>query len=175
MATSLNRPVDHRFRSGLISNKEWKRLSMKQPGKGAKTHGRMADFDSKTKDDGQARRKVSVATTGRAHIDGPDQGDSARGAFSRPTKGGYVQGGGGRRSGGDDAELHAGEIDQRSRQKPDFPRQGSGRKPQRAFTGQGPGLSHPSSTKGDRNYGDPPRRPKAPSRLRRVKTNGSAF
>ena len=91
----FNTPKDHMFRAGQISSKEWSRLSMTANGKGGKTHGRMAKFDHKHKDEGDRKNKA-VAATKPGHIDGADQGAAARGALRPPTRGGGVHGNAGK-------------------------------------------------------------------------------
>lgn len=160
MPSHINRPIDHMFRAGQISGKEWKKLSGKTQGWGSshKMKSKMATFEHKTRDE------AGVHQTGhpigdRRHIDGPDQGDSAAG-FPRPSRGGFVQGGG--------AEVTNRELDAPSRQQPMFPKQGSGRAP--AASHKGPPLRHqrPATTNQRTRsftHGDEPHRRARPQRV----------
>lgn len=120
--TTMNKPVDHMFRAGQISGKAMKRLSAQHggvaPSKGAKTHGRMADFDGKgTRDQGGVRNPGIInkneinesrfQSTGReAHAGGlPSRGGRVHGAQINP--------------------VTSNGINMPMRQKPDWPREGS--------------------------------------------------
>ena len=165
----LNAPKDRMFRAGQISSKNWARLSMNANGKGGKTKGRMANFDSKFKTDGKA---VSLGHTHTqiGHIDGPDQGMTAKGAFTGPTGGGPgpIKGAGGR-------VPNPGGKPSASDGARKFPKQGSGRAP-KAYSRQQPSSSnYPAKVRGNDQYGGPSSRPNKPSRLGRAETGGSKF
>ena len=153
--SKVNTPVDHMFRAGQISGKQWARLSMKQPAKKTVQKSKMANFDEKTKNEGGLHNKA-VSATRSNQINGPHQGvGTPAHAGGLPSRGGQVRNGG---------QPKVSQINQGEMQKPNFPAgAGSSSKnaPGKSYSAQQPSSSHPSGGE----YGGPSSRPGRPSRL----------
>jgi hypothetical protein len=106
------------FRAGQISSKAFKRLAAQHggvaPSKGAKTEGRMADFDAKERDEGAGRQR---GVLGSRHINEQRYVRAGKRAHAGglPSKGGQVQGKQPR------VFVDEDEIDQDELQRPAFP------------------------------------------------------
>ncbi len=88
----MHTPVDHMFRAGQISSKEWKRLSPNgHPGKFRSQKSKMAKFESKERDEGNTKNK-SVSNTTRSQIDRHQEMGKPSHAGGKPSHGGAVHG-----------------------------------------------------------------------------------
>lgn len=88
----IHTPVDHMFRAGQISSKEWARLHPNEHGGGKGSQkSKMAEFESKEKDEGGRSQKGHKAGSSR-HIDRhQEMGRPAHGG-GKPSHGGAVNG-----------------------------------------------------------------------------------
>ena len=146
----MNTPVDHMFRAGQISGKQWKRLSGKQPTKFSSQKSKMAKFDEKETGGEGGTKSKSVGSTTSRHINGPDQ------AMGTPAcRGGAV-------GKGRPARVNA--IGDARMQKPNFPAGGrsSSSSTRKTLSAQQPSSSNPSGPQ----YGGPSSRSAGPQRLR---------
>ena len=147
----MHTPVDHMFLAGQISSKEWAKLHPNEHGGGKGSQkSKMAKFESKEKDEGDTKRKA-VAGTGGRHIDRNQTMGTPAKAGGKPSHGGAV--GGSHKS---PTTRHINEN-----QKPNFPRQGSG-KTRKTLSAQQPATTNETK---NNIYGGPSSREDKPIRV----------